>query len=152
MGWIIYMMAGNECGLISWHLSYSWGKLPEITSTRKLTLPGIEPGATAWGVTMWTVRSGNDLHGSVHYGVEMYSWNVAVAKQKLVYCCLCTFVQTILNTVNTMRCVMALVRGFPCQSAFRRDTCCVVLRAKLSGYTIGLKTSNIKIRNAIDRK
>ena len=36
---------------IFWHLSYSWGKTPGQTSTRKLARPGIEPGPAAWEVT-----------------------------------------------------------------------------------------------------
>ena len=35
---------------MSWHLSYSWGKPPEKTSTRKLTRPGIESVSAAWEV------------------------------------------------------------------------------------------------------
>ena len=61
-------------------------------------------------------------------------------------------VQIVLNTVNTMRCGMALVRGFPCQFAFRRNKChCIA--SELHVYIIGLKTStNIIMENVTSTK
>ena len=45
------MYLGMCVAQISWHLSYSWGKIPEKTLTKKLTWLGIKSGPTVWEAT-----------------------------------------------------------------------------------------------------
>ena len=50
-----HVITGDECGQISWRLSYNWGKPSEKTSVRKLTRPGIESRSAVWEATMLPV-------------------------------------------------------------------------------------------------
>ena len=46
-------ISGDRWGpKFSWHLSYSWRKTPEKTSTRKTDPSGIEPRPAVWEATM----------------------------------------------------------------------------------------------------